>query len=135
MATSETWCGSKINVDYIKELSVAYKRRYLEKTEDIGNPYAYALSTLDQEELPPVRSPDIFNYLVLSTSFCTSDRFKAYKSMDAYKYFISGFVSSVAAKRIGEHYVVVGKVSQNLVIVCVIAPIMKTLLSVLLLHR
>ena len=74
---------------------------------------------LDQEELPPVRSPDIFNYLVLSTCFCTSDRFKAYKSMDTYKYFISGFVSSVATKRIGEHYVVVGKVSKNLVIVYV----------------
>ena len=117
MATSATWCGSKIDVNYVNKLSVADKRRYLEKTEDIGDPYAYALSTLNQEDLPPVRSPDIFNYLVLTTSFCTSDRFKAYKSMDAYKYFISGFVSSIAARRIGEHYVVVGKVNQILVTV------------------
>ena len=111
MATSATWCGSKISADYVKGLSVANKRRYLEKTESIGDPYAYKLSTLYQEELPPVRSPDIFNYLVLSTSFCTSDRFKAYRSMDAYKYFGSGFVCFVAAKRIGKCYVVVGKVS------------------------
>ena len=117
MATSATWCGSKFDVNYVNKLSVADKRRYLEKTEDIGDPYAYALSTLNQEDLPPVRSPDIFNYLVLTTSFCTSDRFKAYKSMDAYKYFISGFVSSVAARRIGERYVVVGKVNQILVTV------------------
>ena len=117
MATSATWCGSKIDVNYVNKLSVADKRRYLEKTEDIGDPYAYALSTLDQEDLPPVRSPDILNYLVLTTSFCTSDRFKEYKSMDAYKYFISGFVSSVAARRFGERYVVVGKVNQILVTV------------------
>ena len=90
---------------------MANKRRYLEKTERIGDPYAYELSTLDQE-LPPVRSPEIFNYFVLSSSFCTSDRFNAYKSVDAYKYFASGFVSFVAANRIGECYVVVGKVSQ-----------------------
>ena len=106
-----TWCGSKTSDSYIKELSVANKRRYLEKTSDIGDPYAYTLSTLDQQQLPPVRSPDIFNYLVLTTSFCTCERFKAYKSMEAYKYFIRGFVSSVAAKRVGEHFAVVGKVS------------------------
>ena len=106
------WSGTKSSVDYVKKLSIADKRRYLEKTKDIGDPYAYTLSTLDQEDLPPVMSFDIFNYLVLTTSFCTSERFKAYKSLDAYKYFISGFVSSVAAKRVGEHYVVVGKVSQ-----------------------
>ena len=111
MTTSATWCGNKFSADYVKKLSVADRRRYLEKTEDIGDPYAYALSTLNQEDLPPVRSLDIFNYLVLSTSFCTSDRFKAYKSMDAYKYFISGFVSSVTAKRIGKCFVVVGKVN------------------------
>ena len=120
MTTSATWCGNKFSAVYVKELSVADKRRYLEKTQDIGDPYAYALSTLDQEDLPPVRSLDIFNYLVLSTSFCTSDRFKAYKRMDAYKYFISGFVSSVAAKRIGKCYVVVGKVSLILVSVALL---------------
>ena len=44
----------------------------------------------------PVRSEKYtqpFNYLVLSTSFCTSEQFKVYKNMDAYKYFLSGFVS------------------------------------------
>ena len=64
-------------------------------------------------DLPPVRSTDIFNYLVLSTSFCTSERFKAYKSMDAYKYFLSGFVSSVAARKVEKKYVVLGQVSDS----------------------
>ena len=110
MTTSATWCGSKFSAEYVKKLSIADRRRYLEKTEDVGDPYAYALRTLGQEDLSPVRSFDIFNYLVLSTSFCTSDRFKVYKRMDTYKYFISGFVSSVAAKRIRKRFVVVGKV-------------------------
>ena len=99
------WSGTKSSVDYVKKLSLADKRRYLEKTtkdKDIGDPYAYTLSTLDQEELPPVMSFDSFNYLVLTTSFCTSERFKAYKSLDAYKYFISGFDSSVAVSEVIE---------------------------------
>ena len=88
------------SVQYTESLSISDKRRYLEKTKEIGDPYGYPLSALSQDDLPPVRSTDIFNYLVLSTSFCTSKRFKAYKSMDAYKYFLSGFVSSVAARKV-----------------------------------
>ena len=45
-----------------------------------------------------------------STSFCTPDRFKAYKSLDAYKYFTSGFVNSIAGRLLGDNVVVVGKV-------------------------
>ena len=56
MATSATWCVSKIDVTYVNKLSVADKRKVLRKTEDIGDPYAYALRTLTQEDLPPVRS-------------------------------------------------------------------------------
>ena len=36
-----------------------------------------------------------------------------YKSMDAYKYFLSGFVSSVAARKVEKKYVVVGQVSDS----------------------
>jgi len=109
-----TWCRTKTSLGYVKVLSVADKRRYLEKTNDTGDPYAYTLSILDQEDLPPVMAPDIFNYIVITTRYCTSERFKVYKSMDAYKYFINGFVSSVAARRVRKNFVVVGKVSQIL---------------------
>lgn len=96
---------------YFGGLSVSDKRRYLEKTKDIGDPYCYSFDSLSSDDFPAIRSHDIFNYLVLSTSFCSSDRFKAYKSMESYKYFISGFVSHVRAKRFVECYVVLGKVS------------------------
>ena len=97
-------------VPYAETLKISDRRRYLEKTKDIGYPYAYSTHDLSAENLPPVRTTDIFNYLVLTTSFCTGERFKAYKSFDSFKYFLSGFVSSVAATRKAEDYVVLGKV-------------------------
>ena len=99
------------HIPIVYRISISDKRRYLEKTKEIGDPYGYSLSALSQDELPPVGSTDIFNYLVLSTSFCTSERFKAYKSMDAYKYFLSGFVGYVAARKVEKKYVVLGQVS------------------------
>ena len=59
--------------------------------------------------LPPVLSTDIFNHLVL-TSFCTPDRFTAYKSLDAYEYFASGFGNSVGGRLLGDNFIVVGMV-------------------------
>lgn len=105
MATRATWTSSK--KDHSSNLSVSDKRRYIEKTNDIGDPYLYEASTLSEDSLPPVMSTDIFNYLVLATSFCTPDRFK---SLDAYKYFASGFVNSVAGRLLEDNFVVVGKV-------------------------
>lgn len=36
---------------------------------------------------------------------------KAYKSLQAYKYFEAGFVSEIGTKQINDFYVLVGKVS------------------------
>ena len=98
------------SVQYTETLSIGDKRRYLEKTEEVGDPYGYPLSALSQDDLPPVRSTDIY-YMVLTTSFCTSERFKAYKSMDAYKYFLSGFVTTELCG-CQKGYVVLGQVSE-----------------------
>ena len=112
MAASETsWTADYAGSKYFNKLSISDKRRYLEKTKDIGDPYGYSLNSLNSEDLPAIMSHDIFNYLVLSTSFCSTDRFRAFRSLDAYKYFASGFVSSVGSKKIAEYFVVVGKVS------------------------
>jgi len=59
-----------------------------------------------------VTNADILNYFMLTTSFCTGERFKVYKSMDSYKYFVSGFCEGVKGRLIGDHFVVVGKASQ-----------------------
>ena len=47
---------------------------------------------------------------MIGTSFCSTEGFKAFKSMDAYKYFECGFMLSVAAKKIDKKFVIVGKV-------------------------
>ena len=97
---------------YTRTLAISNKRRYLEKISGIEvDPYYILCSELSDEVLPPVGCTDMFNYLVLGTSFCTTERFKAFKSLDAYKYFESGFVSSVGAKKIGKKVVTTGKVS------------------------
>ena len=97
--------------EYAEGLVVSNKRRYLEKTRDIGDPYCFESSSLKADVLPPVRSTDIFNYFVLTTNFCTGERFKAYKSMDSFKYFASGFCSQVQGRVVANYFVVVGKVS------------------------
>ena len=52
-------------VQYTKSLSISDKQRYLEKTEEIGDPYGYSLNALSQDDLPPVRSTDGSKYLLL----------------------------------------------------------------------
>ena len=55
--TSEN--GSE-SVQYSESLSISDKRRYLEKTKEIGDPYGYPLNALSRDDWPPVRSTDIF---------------------------------------------------------------------------
>lgn len=72
----------------IEHLVVSDKRRYLEKIALIGkDPYCIPTSELSKNVVPPVQCTDIFNYLVLGKSFCTTEKFKA---LDAYKYFECG---------------------------------------------
>lgn len=60
--------------------------------------------------VPPVTNMDIISYLVLSHSFYTSEQMKAYKSLQAYKYFESGFVLKVGTTVVNNVFVLVGKV-------------------------
>ena len=50
MATREVWTSSK--QDYSADLSVSDRRRYLEKTKDIGNPYLFVDSAHSEDSLP-----------------------------------------------------------------------------------
>lgn len=44
---------------------------------------------------PDVTYPDIYNYLIITPSFCTHEQLKAYRSMDGYNFFSSGWVSNL----------------------------------------
>ena len=96
---------------YADALDIGNKRKYLEKINGINiDSYTLPSHELKRDVLPLVQCTDIFNYLVLGTSFCSTEQFKAFKSMDAYKYFECGFMLSIAAKKIDQKFVIVGKV-------------------------
>jgi len=86
MAVVETDLESGILSEYARGLTVSNRRRYLEKICGIGDPYLPPSAELSREVNPPVLCTDIFNYLVLTRSFCTTERFRAFKSLEAYKY-------------------------------------------------
>ena len=66
------------------------------------------------ELLPSVQYPDIVNYLVLQTSWATKSQMKAYKSMDAYNFFVSGWVNTLYMRCVGTDKVVVfARVSED----------------------
>ena len=95
----------------VNHLAVSDKRRYLEKISVIGkDPYCILSSELSKDVVPPVQCTDIFNYLVLGKSFCTTEKFKAFKSLEAYKYFECGFVEYLGGKVFNEKFVTIAKV-------------------------
>ncbi|XP_048735015.2 uncharacterized protein LOC125650616 [Ostrea edulis] len=51
---------------------------------------------------PDVMYPDIFTYLIDSPGVHTKDAMKAYKSLQSYNYFLSGYVQTVFSIRIGK---------------------------------
>ncbi|KAL1279247.1 hypothetical protein QQF64_025920 [Cirrhinus molitorella] len=48
--------------------------------------------------LPAIEAVDITNYLVVQTSFYSTKQMKAYKSMDAYNYFVADGVNDIGTK-------------------------------------
>ena len=89
--------------DYFAGLEGPAKSRYQEKITVCGfDPYALRKSDLSEniELLPNVQYPDIVNYLVLQTSWATKTQMKAYKSMDAYNFFVSGWVNTARVSNV-----------------------------------
>ena len=72
------------------------RKRYIEKISKIDfiDPYLLKPTDLnyDSDVLPLDSYPDIVNYLLFAPSPMTGEQLKCYKSMDAYNYYLSGFV-------------------------------------------
>lgn len=100
--------------EYAKKLESHIRTRYLKKIEGIGvDPACLQGEKLDAECLPPIEATDLLSYLVLETSFYTFRQFKAFKSLESYNQMVSGFVTSVQGKTIGNKFVVLGKVHHS----------------------
>ena len=65
----------------------------------------------DISKFPPVTYPDIVNYFLFSLSPLTKEELKAYKNLDSYNQFVSGWVKEVKTKLFGETTLVIGRVS------------------------
>ena len=84
--------------DYFAGLDGPAKSRYKEKVIECGfDPYALKRSDFSENIalLPNVQYPNIVNYLVLQTSWATKTQMKAYKSVEAYNFFVSGWVNTL----------------------------------------
>ena len=88
---------------YAQALPQESKTRYLQKLLLIGGADPFCISSKvfkEAENLPPLCSGDLVSYLVLQTSYLTAKQFKAYKSLEAYNQFTSGWVKDVGTWKI-----------------------------------
>ena len=102
MASADTCSGASVAFsEYYAGLTGPAKTRYREKVLTCGfDPYMLKKSECSEDlaDYPSVEYPDIVNYLVLQTSWITGQQMKAYKSMDAYNFFVSGWVNIIFTK-------------------------------------
>lgn len=95
--------GTK-KVSYYENLSDGMKIRYDSKIEQCGGTDPYTIKekglSVKRADFPEITLLDIANYMVHSVSYCTKRAFKAVKSMEAYKFFESGFVLTLGARKI-----------------------------------
>ena len=103
---------------FYKSLSGDRKKDYEDKLRvvNITDPYAMRKSTFDvvPERWPKVTFADIYFYLVNSTSIYTHSQIKAYKSLDAYQFVVTGQTYDVVCREIRlDLYLFLGKVRHS----------------------
>ena len=85
-------------LEYFNSLDYAARRRYVEKLHINGvqlpDPYETpeSLWSEDLTKWPNLELGDIYSYLIDSKGPYTRESLKAYKSLQAYNYFINGHV-------------------------------------------
>jgi hypothetical protein len=96
--------------DYCNSLEQSAQARYKEKCRACGfDPYSLKPSDFvtDLNGLPNIEYPDIVNYLVLQTSWVSKEKMKAYKSLEAYNFYVSGWVNNLLMKNAEDGRIVV----------------------------
>ena len=93
---------------YFESLSADGKKRYREKLETAGltvndDPYSSNPErfTLDMAKWPKIEYGHIFSYFITRPGTYTQQELVAWKQMEAYNYFQSGYVRTVLCRRFG----------------------------------
>ena len=99
---------------YFNKLDVKTKERYNEKISFIENVDPYLVKkedfSNDVESFPSVTYPHIVNYFLFAPSPLTKDQLKAYKALESYNQFVSGWVKDVGVKEFGNYVLLNGRV-------------------------
>jgi hypothetical protein len=107
--------------DLVQKYDDPHRSRYVDKVLSNGlkhDPYLLpdTLFTLCQElssdSLADFQYPDLYEYLVHTTSAYTKSAMRSYKSLEAYKYFVAGFVAALRQHKVNDtSLLVMAKVS------------------------
>lgn len=90
--------------DIVSHLEGESRLRYIEKLNSLGginDPYTLPASLFtdvvqcDSTSVPDFAYHDLYNYIVFNPSPYTGADMKAYKSLEAYKYFLAGWVNNL----------------------------------------
>ena len=97
---------------YFEGLSEEAKARYMEKISLINgiDPFGKVVDGEAFSWIVPIDACDLVSYLVLQTSFMTSEQFKSRKALEAYNQFVCGWVKDVSTTKISEKYLTTGRV-------------------------
>ena len=103
---------------YYSNLNNFAKKRYEQKLSELKilndllamDKNNFDTTDTDVTKWPDISFADIFCYLINYLSQYFQGSLKAYKSLEAYKYVISGLVFNVQVKSIGENCLVVARV-------------------------
>jgi hypothetical protein len=91
--------GKTMAAKHLESVPEASKKRYSDKILNIGGLDPYEIPSQswsdNKDLLPEVNHARIVQYFVLGTSHYTCDQFGAYKSLNAYKSCVSGWVRDV----------------------------------------
>ena len=109
MATTHV---SRELLGYFHGLDDISKKRYCEKLKLCGlseDPYIISKDkwTTERKFWPQIVFPDIYVYLVETPSPYTQASLKAFKSMDAYSYYVAGFVSDIISTKADKNCIIV----------------------------
>lgn len=84
-----------------KNLQSHIQTRYLKKSKVLESTPRVYKARSEMQNVCHRSKPLIFSYLVLETSFYTLRQFKAFKRLASYNQMVSGFITSVQGKIIG----------------------------------
>ena len=106
---------------YAASLDATAKDRYTKKISTVGvDPYLINKSetksahSCTSSELPDLTYFDMYHYLINTPGGYSGQSLKAYKSLDAYKYFSSGWVQDVFVNLRSNRFIICSQVCQLL---------------------